>query len=97
MLLQITIYFSLFKIAILSFVTAFVVAMLLMPILIQFINRFKFFDIPDLRKEHTQPVPTMGGIAVCMAMITACLLLYPIGKDLFTISFLFSIAVLFIL
>jgi len=97
MLLQITPYFTLFKVAILSFVTAFVVAMLLMPILIQFINRFKLFDIPDLRKEHTQPIPTMGGIVVCLAMAAACCLWVPGSKDLFTISFFFSIAVLFIL
>lgn len=97
MLLQITQYFTLFKISILGFVTAFVVAMLLMPILIQLIHRFKLFDIPDLRKEHTQPVPTMGGIAVCIAMVAACLLWIPISRDLFTISFFFSIAVLFVL
>jgi UDP-GlcNAc:undecaprenyl-phosphate/decaprenyl-phosphate GlcNAc-1-phosphate transferase len=97
MLLQIIQYFSLFKIGILSFVTAFVVAMLLMPILIQVIKRYKLFDIPDLRKEHTQPVPTMGGIAVCIAMVAACLLWTPVSRDLFTVSFFFSIAVLFVL
>ena len=80
MLLQIIQYFSLFKIGILSFVTAFVVAMLLMPILIQVIKRYKLFDIPDLRKEHTQPVPTMGGIAVCIAMVAACLLWTPVSQ-----------------
>jgi UDP-N-acetylmuramyl pentapeptide phosphotransferase/UDP-N-acetylglucosamine-1-phosphate transferase len=97
MLLQITQYFSLFKVAILSFVTAFVVAMLLMPVLIYVIKRFKLFDIPDLRKEHTQPVPTMGGIAVCIAMAIACFLWIPASRDLFTVSFFFSIAVLFVL
>lgn len=97
MLLQITQYFSLFKVAILSFVTAFVVAMLLMPLLILFINRYKLFDIPNLRKEHTQPVPTMGGIAVCIAMAAACFLWVPASRDLFTVSFFFSIGVLFVL
>jgi len=97
MLLQIEINFSLFKIGILSFVTAFAVAMLMMPLLIKLINRFKFYDVPDLRKEHTQPIPTMGGIAVCLSMAIACLLWFEFSRDLFIISFFTSIGVLFIL
>jgi UDP-GlcNAc:undecaprenyl-phosphate GlcNAc-1-phosphate transferase len=97
MLLQITHLFALFKIAILGFVTAFVVAMLLMPFLIQAINRFKLYDIPDIRKEHTQPIPTMGGIAVCIAMAVACILWVPFSRDLFSVSFFFSTGVLFVL
>lgn len=96
-LLQINIDFSQFKIGVLSFVTAFVAAMLCMPLLIKLITRFKLYDVPDLRKEHTQPVPTMGGVAVCLAMVLACALWFPFSRDLFVISFFFSVAVLFVL
>ena len=59
------------------------------------INRFKLYDVPNLRKEHTLPVPTMGGIAVVISMAAACALWFPFSKDIFFITFFFSIAVLF--
>src|SRR6476620_10915371 len=79
--------FSQFKFGILAFVTAFVVAMIVMPPLIKIINRFKLFDVPDLRKEHVTPIPTMGGIASCAGMIIACILWFPFSRDIFVISF----------
>lgn len=94
-LLQISLQFGQFKVGILSFVTAFVVAMLVMPFLIKIITRFKLYDVPDLRKEHTIPVPTMGGVAVCIGMVVACMLWYEFTRDFFTISFFFSVVVLF--
>ena len=97
MFLKIIIDFADFKLGTVSFVTAFVIAMLLMPLLIKLVNYFKLYDVPDLRKEHTQPVPTMGGVAICTAMAVACAIWFPFSKDLFTISFFFSIAVLFAL
>lgn len=94
-LLQIVLDFSQFKFGILAFVTAFVVAMIVMPPLIKLINRFKLFDVPDLRKEHITPIPTMGGIASCAGMAVACALWYHFSRDNFVISFFFSLAVLF--
>lgn len=95
MLLQVASFFSPFKLGILSFVSAFVAAMLFMPLLIKLINRFKLYDVPDLRKEHSQPVPTMGGVAVCIGMFIACLLWYNFSREPFTVSFFFSICILF--
>ena len=94
-LLQIDLDFSLFKSGILAFVTAFVVAMIVMPPLIKMIHRFKLFDVPDLRKEHIIPIPTMGGIASCAGMAVACAFWYQFSRDNFIISFFFSTAVLF--
>jgi UDP-N-acetylmuramyl pentapeptide phosphotransferase/UDP-N-acetylglucosamine-1-phosphate transferase len=96
-LLQISLQFGQFKLSALSFVTAFVMAMLVMPFLIKLITRFKLYDVPNLRKEHTQPVPTMGGVAVCIGMAVACMLWFHFTNDLFTISFFFSVVVLFAL
>jgi UDP-N-acetylmuramyl pentapeptide phosphotransferase/UDP-N-acetylglucosamine-1-phosphate transferase len=94
-LLQIDLRFSEFKYGILAFVTAFVVAMIVMPPLIRLIYRFKLFDLPDLRKEHITPIPTMGGIASCAGMLFACGLWFQFSRDNFIISFFFSIGVLF--
>jgi UDP-GlcNAc:undecaprenyl-phosphate GlcNAc-1-phosphate transferase len=94
-LLQIDLSLSVYKFGILAFVTAFVVAMIGMPPLIKMINRFKLFDVPDLRKEHSTPIPTMGGIASCLGMAVGCALWFQFSRDIFEISFFFSIAVLF--
>ena len=95
LLLQIDLRLTDFKFGILAFVTAFVVAMIVMPPLIKIIHRFKLFDHPDLRKEHNTPIPTMGGIATCAGMMVACGLWFQFTRDNFIISFFFSIAVLF--
>jgi UDP-GlcNAc:undecaprenyl-phosphate/decaprenyl-phosphate GlcNAc-1-phosphate transferase len=95
MLLQISLPFEQFKLNILSFVTAFVVTMLLMPLLIRLINYFKLFDVPDTRKEHREPIPTMGGVAVCLGMGVACLLWFSFSRTLLVNSFFFSLVVLF--
>jgi UDP-GlcNAc:undecaprenyl-phosphate/decaprenyl-phosphate GlcNAc-1-phosphate transferase len=93
-LLQIDLSFSAYKFGILAFVTAFVVAMIVMPVLIRVIYRFKLFDIPDRRKEHLAPIPTMGGIASVIGMAVGCMLWFQFTRDIVTVSFLFSIAVL---
>jgi UDP-GlcNAc:undecaprenyl-phosphate/decaprenyl-phosphate GlcNAc-1-phosphate transferase len=86
-----------FRIGILAFITAFVIAMVVMPPLIRFIHYFKLFDVPDARKEHCQPVPTMGGIAACSGFAVSLLFWHPAAFDHFTISFFFSIAVLMVI
>jgi UDP-N-acetylmuramyl pentapeptide phosphotransferase/UDP-N-acetylglucosamine-1-phosphate transferase len=92
---QINLNFSSFKFSILAFVTAFIVAMLFMLPLIKIINRFHLFDVPDNRKEHSTPIPTMGGIAIFASLIIACMLWYRFTNDILTISFFFSICTLF--
>ncbi len=93
-LLQIDLSFSDYKLGILAFVTAFVVAMIVMPALIRIIYRLKLFDVPDSRKEHVTPIPTMGGIASIAGMAIACALWFEFSRNIFIISFFFSIAVL---
>jgi UDP-N-acetylmuramyl pentapeptide phosphotransferase/UDP-N-acetylglucosamine-1-phosphate transferase len=69
--------------------------MIVMPPLIKLINRFKLFDVPDNRKEHIKPIPTMGGIASGTGMMVACMLWYRFTREIFVVSFFFSLAVLF--
>lgn len=94
-LLQIQLNFSDFKYGILSFLTAFIIALLMMPPLIKLIYKYNLLDQPDLRKEHVKPVPTMGGIASCVGMAIACGLWFNFSDDIFIICFFFSIAMLF--
>ncbi|MBA2329492.1 MAG: undecaprenyl/decaprenyl-phosphate alpha-N-acetylglucosaminyl 1-phosphate transferase [Flavisolibacter sp.] len=97
MLLDFPLHFMQFELALLSFVTAFVVAMLCMPFLIKLINRFQFFDVPDLRKMHSQPIPTMGGVAICIGMAIANVFWFRFSNDQFVVAFFLCIAILFAL
>jgi len=94
-LLQVDLHLPDFKFALLCFVTAFVVAMIVMPVLIRMLNKYKLCDQPSERKEHVTPVPTMGGIAIITGMITSLLLWLPLSFDTVNICFFFSIIVLF--
>src|SRR5438270_6622779 len=96
-LLQIDLNFGDYKFGMLAFVTAFVAAMIVMPPLIKVINRFKLFDVPDTRKEHSTPIPTMGGIASVAGMITGCVLWFQFSRNIFDVAFFFSIAVLLVI
>ncbi len=95
-ILQIDLNFSDYRLGILAFVTAFIIALIAMIPLIKIINRFHLFDVPDNRKEHVAPVPTMGGIASCIGMAVASGIWYVFTNDAFTICFFFSVATLFI-
>jgi UDP-GlcNAc:undecaprenyl-phosphate GlcNAc-1-phosphate transferase len=94
--LKITFDPSEFKLGVLAFVTATIVALLLMPPLIRFIQRYRLFDVPDQRKEHSTPVPTMGGIASGAGMTAGCALWFSFSRDYVSISLFFSMAVLFV-
>lgn len=93
-LLQIGTSWIEYKYGLLAFMTAFAVAMVMMPPLIKFYHRFKFFDNPDARKEHSIPIPTMGGVAAIAGMCIGCLLWFHFTNDSFVISFFFSVALL---
>jgi UDP-GlcNAc:undecaprenyl-phosphate/decaprenyl-phosphate GlcNAc-1-phosphate transferase len=90
-------YLKEFKLGIISFVTAFVVAMLFMPLFIKALHRFRLFDEPDARKLHSAPIPTMGGVIIFLATTITSALWFSFTNDIFTITFFFSLAVLFII
>ncbi len=94
-LLQLDLIFRDYKFALLSFITAFVVTLIVIPPIIQLIKKYRLFDIPDARKEHTSPIPTMGGIAIIAGMLMALLLWFPFSNNIEQICFFFSITVLF--
>ncbi len=94
-LLQINLHFQDYKFAFLCFLTAFIVTLLTIPPIVTLIKRYKLFDIPNNRKEHILPVPTMGGIAIVAGMIISLFLWFPFSNGLGQICFFFSIASLF--
>lgn len=94
-LLQISLPFHDYKFALLCFVTAFVVTMITIPLIIRFSKKYKLYDMPDERKVHTSPVPTMGGIAIVGGMMIALFLWLPFHFETEQICFFFSITILF--
>ena len=93
--LQLDLYFSDYKFALLCFITAFVVTLITIPPIISLIKRYRLYDMPNARKEHSAPIPTMGGIAIIAGMMMALFLWFPFTNAVAQISFFFSIAVLF--
>lgn len=47
-----------------SFVPAFVVAVILSPVMIAFAKRYNLMDKPGSRKVHKNPIPRLGGVAI---------------------------------
>jgi UDP-GlcNAc:undecaprenyl-phosphate/decaprenyl-phosphate GlcNAc-1-phosphate transferase len=93
-LLQIDLYFHDYKFALLSFITAFVVTLITIPPIIAVIRKYKLYDVPNARKEHSSPIPTMGGIAIIAGMMAALFLWFPFTLGVAQISFFFSVTVL---
>lgn len=94
-LLQLNLYFSDYKFAMLCFISAFIVTLIAIPPIISLVKKYRLYDMPDVRKEHSSPIPTMGGIAVIAGMMMALFLWFPFSNGVAQISFFFSIAVLF--
>jgi UDP-GlcNAc:undecaprenyl-phosphate/decaprenyl-phosphate GlcNAc-1-phosphate transferase len=94
-LLQIDLYFHDYKFALLCFVTAFVVTLITIPSIINLVKKHSLYDLPDPRKEHLSPIPTMGGIAIVAGMMVSLFLWFPFNNQIGQICFFFSITVLF--
>jgi UDP-GlcNAc:undecaprenyl-phosphate/decaprenyl-phosphate GlcNAc-1-phosphate transferase len=94
-LLQINIHFFDYKFALLCFISAFVVTLISIPPIISLVKKYRLYDIPDARKEHSSPIPTMGGIAVMAGMMMSLFLWFPFSFGIEQICFFFSLAVLF--
>lgn len=93
-LLQIELYFRDYKFALLCLISAFVVTLICIPPIISLINKYRLYDMPNARKEHSSPIPTMGGIAIVAGMMTALFLWFPFSNSIAQISFFFSVTVL---
>jgi UDP-GlcNAc:undecaprenyl-phosphate/decaprenyl-phosphate GlcNAc-1-phosphate transferase len=94
-LLQVDLFFRDYKFALLCFISAFAVTLITIPPIINLINRYKLYDVPNARKEHITPTPTLGGIAIFAGMLASVLLWFRFTGEISTICFFFSIIILF--
>lgn len=53
---------------------SFTITFLAIPVIITVAERKKLFDIPDERKVHQTPIPSLGGLGIFAGFIIACLL-----------------------
>ena len=58
-LLQIDLFLKDYKFALLCFITAFIVTLITIPTIIILIKKYRLYDVPNQRKEHTSPIPTI--------------------------------------
>src|SRR5688500_17612310 len=94
-LLQLDLLFDLYRFALLSFITAFVVTLIMIPPIISLVKKHRLYDMPGERKEHLIPIPTMGGIAVVCGMIISLFMWFPFVYSPEQLCFFFAVAVLF--
>lgn len=59
---------------ILSVVISFAITLLAIPVIIFVAEKKKLFDVPDERKVHAAPIPSLGGLGIFAGFIVACLL-----------------------
>ena len=62
---------------VLSFITAFALTYVAIPPIIKIALEKHLYDEPDHRKSHSQPVPTLGGIAIFAGVIFSIILWTP--------------------
>ena len=63
-----------------STLLAFVLVMVLTPFIKQTALKYNQVDLPSYRKVHRKPIPRVGGIAICIATITALSVVWFAGK-----------------
>lgn len=59
---------------ILSIAISFTITFLAIPVIITVAERKKLYDIPDERKIHSNPIPSLGGLGIFAGFILACLI-----------------------
>ncbi|GAB4073148.1 MraY family glycosyltransferase [Barrientosiimonas marina] len=66
------------RIVLLASVTI-LVSLIITPFLVTFAKRLNATDKPNERKVHSNPIPTLGGIAIFVSFLIGLLLLQPVG------------------
>ncbi len=58
----------------LSGIVAFIITFFVIPIVIKVARLKKLYDVPDERKVHTSPIPSLGGVGIFIGFILSLLL-----------------------
>jgi len=93
-LLQASLNFSDFKFGLLTYVMAFVLTLIFIPPVIFMVKRFKLFDRPNARKEHSVPTPTFGGISIFAGMMVSLVFWFKFYNHPSIITFFLSMILL---
>lgn len=64
-----------------GFLTAFILALLIVPGVRNFCNKKGIVDIPNERKVHKKPVPRLGGVAIWLCTILTFIILVFVNRD----------------
>ena len=59
---------------IIGVIIAFIISFYAIPIIIQLADQIKIYDIPDERKVHKKPIPSLGGLGIFIGFMMALLL-----------------------
>lgn len=81
----------------LGFITAFVVAYLIIPSILVISHKKKLFDKPNERSSHIQPTPSLGGIAIFAGAIIAIILWTPFSRFVYLQYILAAFLILFLI
>ncbi|MCU0379971.1 MAG: undecaprenyl/decaprenyl-phosphate alpha-N-acetylglucosaminyl 1-phosphate transferase [Chitinophagaceae bacterium] len=57
---------------------AFFITFAAIPVIIQVADAKKLFDVPDARKVHLNPIPSLGGLGIFAGLILAFLVTFPL-------------------
>ncbi len=65
-----------------GFLTAFLIALAVTPVIRKAAFRFGAVDRPDARKVHSRVMPRLGGLALYLAFTVTVLIMVPMSKDI---------------
>lgn len=66
----------------LTFITAMVISMALIPLVARFAPALRMIDKPDPRKVHTKPIPRAGGIGIVIGSLVPLMLWEPMERSI---------------
>lgn len=81
----------------LSIAVSFTITFLAIPVIITVADKKKLYDIPDERKVHHSPIPSLGGLGIFAGFILACLISIQFNQALEFPYFLAAAFVIFFL
>ncbi len=77
-----------------AFITSLFITMVIMPLLMNVAERWKFVDVPNDRKVHTRKIPRIGGLAMVLAVLISVLLW--VDKSTIVIYYLLGVLVILV-
>ena len=63
-----------FMLLILIGITTYVISLSIVPLVIAFVRTYDLLDVPNSRKMHDTPTPSMGGIAVIISVLSTSMI-----------------------